>query len=77
MKKLLIVGAVLVIGYLIFKSSQAEYNAFSARRDDWQRRCLAYVGSKATVVDPVREASCSRELAELLAYAQSKGWTKP
>lgn len=76
MKKLLIVVAVLVIAFFLIQYSRSDYAEFSKRREDWQRRCSAYVGSNPALADPTLTPACTREGLELLAYAEQKGWTK-
>lgn len=76
MKKALIVVAVLVAVYLLIQWSRSDYRAFAERREDWKRRCSAYVGDTPTLNDPHITAACNAELQELLAYARRKGWVK-
>ena len=74
-KALWILGAVFVLLWLI-QWSRSDYLEFNARRDDWHRRCDAYLGEHATLNDKGKATACQREAAELLAYARRKGWAK-
>ena len=76
MKRVLIIGGILLALFLVIQWLRSDYLAFSAKRDDWHRRCDAYVGDHATLHDPDRVAACEREAAELVAYAKRKGWTE-
>lgn len=75
MKKLLIVGGLIVVAFFLIQYSRRDYLEFSERREDWHRRCSAYVGSDATGTNRAKADACQEELNELLAYAKRKGWT--
>lgn len=75
MKKLVIVLGVLVLAVLAIQYSRRDYLEFSERREDWHRRCDAYMGSGATGTNRAKTGACQEELNELLAYATRKGWT--
>lgn len=69
-------GGILLAIYLIWGLSRDDFHAFNRQREDWHRRCDAYMGDRATMNDPVRRKDCEREAAELLAYAKRKGWAR-
>jgi hypothetical protein len=72
-KTIFIVLAIVVVGFLIW-NSRSDYRAFDAQREDWHRRCDAYLAPNEP--DAEHTAACQREAAELLAYAKQKGWAK-
>lgn len=76
MKKLLIVVGALALLFLAIEYSRSDFRAFQARREAWHLKCDAYMGQHATRSDPEIRDDCQRELDELVAYAERKGWTK-
>lgn len=76
MKRLLIIAGVIIAVFLLIQWSRADYLEFAARRDDWHKRCDAYVGEQPALTDASRLADCRREAAELVAYAKQKGWSQ-
>lgn len=72
------VAIAVILALLWLSPDHQRFRAFSAHRDDWHRRCDAYVGrSNASLGDleSIRIATdCARELQALMAYAQEQGW---
>ena len=71
MKKLGIVAVVLVVVYMLIQWSRTDYLEFDRQREAWHRRCDAYI--EYSTSNPYA-AACARELHELIAYGQRKGW---
>lgn len=73
------VAAVVVLvgaAWLFVNFLRADYLAWDAKREDWHRRCDAYVGrAQRDVADGIRMRACAAELEELTAYAVEKGWS--
>jgi hypothetical protein len=76
MKKhlLWIIPVVLIVTYLAIQWSRSDYLEFDRQREAWHRRCDAYVGKSVSGADRTAADACARELNELDAYAQRKGW---
>jgi hypothetical protein len=70
----IVLGAIVL--FVLVQWSRADFLEFSQRREDWHRRCDAYVGAGATMRDADKATDCQREAAELVAYAKQKGWGK-
>jgi len=58
-----------VVLFTLFYNSRSDFRAFDAQREDWHRRCDAYINAPGP-----QAADCKRELNELMAYAKRKGW---
>lgn len=76
MKKVLIVVVVIVVVFGAVQYARRDYLAFDAQREDWHRRCDAYVGIREPVAsNSAAAADCKQDLDEMTAYAARKGWT--
>lgn len=70
-----VLAAVVIIGYFVIQSSRADFLSFDAKREDWHRRCDAYMNkTTGNALEVARAVECKTELDELVAYAKGKGW---
>ncbi len=69
-----IIVAVLVCGYFLVQWSRGDYLEFAAHREDWHRRCDAYISAPAALGRATQTAACKAELDEMMAYANQQGW---
>ena len=67
--------AVLIGAYALVQWSRQDYLEFAAHRDDWHRRCDAYISAPPSLGRVAQvAAACKTELDEMMAYAIRKGW---
>ena len=69
----LVIGGGALLLYLV-QASRADYLDFDRQREAWHRRCDMYVGRTVGAAELADAAACKTELAQLTAYAKSKGW---
>lgn len=74
MKHAWLLAGLAALGLLYLLLRDPDYAAFDAQREDWHRRCDAYIGVTVSVSNRDVIADCKREMDELLAYAKRKGW---
>lgn len=64
----------LIGGYFLVQWSRQDFLEFRSRREDWHRRCDAYISAPPSLGRAEQAAGCKAELNELTAYAMRKGW---